>query len=141
MASMLVNMFGLREDVQAYHLGGMGCSMGVVGLNLVRDLLAVGCGNGMHAQVHVHVNAARMGWGLHTCVWVARITPSRLWRKRGVAFPLPEKLRACAPAPKRNAHPPVDPPTHRRAPTASRCLSPTRSSPRGSTWVTARRPW
>ena len=41
MASMLVNMFGLREDVEAYHLGGMGCSMGVVGLNLVRDLLAV----------------------------------------------------------------------------------------------------
>ncbi|KAI8476033.1 MAG: FAE1/Type III polyketide synthase-like protein-domain-containing protein [Monoraphidium minutum] len=45
MASTLVNMFGMRDDVQArargaYHLGGMGCSMGVVGLNLVRDLLA-----------------------------------------------------------------------------------------------------
>jgi predicted naringenin-chalcone synthase len=41
MTSMLINMFGMREDIQAYHLGGMGCSMGVVGLNLVRDLLAV----------------------------------------------------------------------------------------------------
>jgi len=36
---MCINMFKLREDVQAYHLGGMGCAMGVVGLNLVRDML------------------------------------------------------------------------------------------------------
>lgn len=36
---MVVNMFKMREDVEAYHLGGMGCAMGVVGLNLVRDLL------------------------------------------------------------------------------------------------------
>lgn len=41
MAAMLVNAFAMRDDVEAYHLGGMGCSMGVVGLNLVRDLLAV----------------------------------------------------------------------------------------------------
>jgi len=39
-ASMVINLFKMREDVQAYHLGGMGCAMGVVGLNLVRDLLA-----------------------------------------------------------------------------------------------------
>ena len=40
-ASLVINLFKMREDVQAYHLGGMGCAMGVVGLNLVRDLLAV----------------------------------------------------------------------------------------------------
>lgn len=39
MASMVVNTFKMREDVQAYHLGGMGCATGVVGLSLVRDLL------------------------------------------------------------------------------------------------------
>lgn len=38
-ASMVVNMFKMREDVQCYHMGGMGCAMGVVGLNLVRDML------------------------------------------------------------------------------------------------------
>ena len=38
-ASLMVNMFKMREDVQCYHLGGMGCAMGVVGLNLVRDML------------------------------------------------------------------------------------------------------
>ncbi|WIA35445.1 hypothetical protein OEZ86_003885 [Tetradesmus obliquus] len=38
-ASLVVNMFGMREDVQCYHMGGMGCAMGVVGLNLVKDML------------------------------------------------------------------------------------------------------
>jgi 3-ketoacyl-CoA synthase len=38
-ASMVINMFSMREDVQAYHLGGMGCAFGVVGLNMVRDML------------------------------------------------------------------------------------------------------
>jgi 3-ketoacyl-CoA synthase len=38
-ASMVINMFKMREDVQAYHMGGMGCAFGVVGLNLVRDML------------------------------------------------------------------------------------------------------
>ncbi|KAG2441030.1 hypothetical protein HXX76_003883 [Chlamydomonas incerta] len=38
-ASIVVNKFGMRADVQAYHLGGMGCANGVVGVNLVADLL------------------------------------------------------------------------------------------------------
>jgi 3-ketoacyl-CoA synthase len=32
-------MFKMREDVEAYNLGGMGCAMGVVGLSMVRDML------------------------------------------------------------------------------------------------------
>jgi predicted naringenin-chalcone synthase len=39
LASMVINMYGMREDVQAYHMGGMGCAMGVLGLNLARDML------------------------------------------------------------------------------------------------------
>ncbi|KAJ9525632.1 FAE1/Type III polyketide synthase-like protein-domain-containing protein [Haematococcus lacustris] len=39
LASMLVNKFKLRTDIQSYHLGGMGCGTGVVGMNLIRDLL------------------------------------------------------------------------------------------------------
>ncbi|KXZ47805.1 hypothetical protein GPECTOR_32g417 [Gonium pectorale] len=34
MASMVVNAFKLRKDVQAYHLGGMGCANGVVAINM-----------------------------------------------------------------------------------------------------------
>lgn len=36
---MVINMFQMREDIQAYHMGGMGCAMGVLGLNLARDML------------------------------------------------------------------------------------------------------
>jgi len=36
---MIINMFKMREDIEAYHLGGMGCAMGVVGLSMVRDML------------------------------------------------------------------------------------------------------
>jgi 3-ketoacyl-CoA synthase len=39
LASMLINKFKFRQDVQAYNLGGMGCSIGVVAVGLVRDLL------------------------------------------------------------------------------------------------------
>lgn len=39
MSAMIVNHFGMKSSIQSYHLGGMGCSMGVVGVNLIRDLL------------------------------------------------------------------------------------------------------
>ncbi|KAI8472024.1 MAG: FAE1/Type III polyketide synthase-like protein-domain-containing protein [Monoraphidium minutum] len=39
LASMLVNHFKLRRNVQSYHLGGMGCGNGVCAIGLVRDLL------------------------------------------------------------------------------------------------------
>lgn len=41
LASMLINQFHMREDVQAYSLGGMGCGNGVIGIQLVRDMLQV----------------------------------------------------------------------------------------------------
>lgn len=40
-SSMIVNHFNMRTDVQSYHLGGMGCSNGVVAVNLIKDLLKV----------------------------------------------------------------------------------------------------
>jgi len=41
LSAMLVNKFGMRSDVISYSLGGMGCSSGVLGLQLVADLLQV----------------------------------------------------------------------------------------------------
>lgn len=41
MASMVINAFKLRPNIQAYHLGGMGCSNGVVAVNMVKDMLKV----------------------------------------------------------------------------------------------------
>lgn len=43
---MLINKFKFRRDIQSYNLGGMGCSIGVVAVGLVRDMLQVN-----HAQV------------------------------------------------------------------------------------------
>ena len=42
LASMVVNHFQMRPDIQSYHLGGMGCSNGVVAVNLIQDMLKVG---------------------------------------------------------------------------------------------------
>jgi 3-ketoacyl-CoA synthase len=38
---MIVNHFGMRQDIQSYSLGGMGCGTGVIGVKLVDDLLKV----------------------------------------------------------------------------------------------------
>lgn len=43
---MLINKFKLKRDIQAYHLGGMGCSVGVLAVGLVRDMLKVGPAQG-----------------------------------------------------------------------------------------------
>lgn len=42
----LASRFKMRADIQTYHLGGMGCGTGVVGINLIRDLLKVWGGVG-----------------------------------------------------------------------------------------------
>lgn len=39
LASMVVNRFGMRWDIDSYSIGGMGCSVGVVGAGLVAKLL------------------------------------------------------------------------------------------------------
>jgi 3-ketoacyl-CoA synthase len=41
MSAMVVNHFGLREDIETFNLGGMGCSAGVVGISLAKDMLHV----------------------------------------------------------------------------------------------------
>ncbi|KAG2486089.1 hypothetical protein HYH03_015290 [Edaphochlamys debaryana] len=52
LASMVVNRYKLRKDIQAYHLGGMGCANGTIGVNLVRDMLKV-------REVAIGVNLVR----------------------------------------------------------------------------------
>jgi 3-ketoacyl-CoA synthase len=41
LSAMIINMFGMREDIKNYNLGGMGCSAGLVSIDLARDLLQV----------------------------------------------------------------------------------------------------
>ena len=39
LSAMLVNKFGMRDDVLSFNLGGMGCSASVISVDLVRRLL------------------------------------------------------------------------------------------------------
>ncbi|XP_028760052.1 3-ketoacyl-CoA synthase 15-like [Neltuma alba] len=39
LSSMVINHFKLRHDIQSFNLGGMGCSAGIIAVDLARDLL------------------------------------------------------------------------------------------------------
>lgn len=41
LSAMLVNHFKMRDDIRTYNLSGMGCSAGVIALDLAKDLLQV----------------------------------------------------------------------------------------------------
>lgn len=41
LSAMVVNRFKLRGNIRSYNLGGMGCSAGVISINLAQDLLQV----------------------------------------------------------------------------------------------------
>ena len=38
---MIVNHYKMRGNVKSFNLGGMGCSAGVIAIDLARDLLQV----------------------------------------------------------------------------------------------------
>ena len=40
LCSMIINEFGMRTDVSSYNLSGMGCSAGVISVELVKNVLA-----------------------------------------------------------------------------------------------------
>lgn len=39
LSSMIINHFKLRHDIHSFNLGGMGCSAGIIAVDLARDLL------------------------------------------------------------------------------------------------------
>lgn len=41
LSAMVVNKYGLRGNIRTYNLGGMGCSAGVIAVDLAKDLLQV----------------------------------------------------------------------------------------------------
>jgi 3-ketoacyl-CoA synthase len=41
LAAMIIKNFQMREDVLAYNLGGMGCSAGMIAIDLAKDILKV----------------------------------------------------------------------------------------------------
>merc|ERR1712194_133392 len=47
LCAMLANKFGFREDLVSYNLGGMGCSAGVIAIDLGKRLLEGSTKNGL----------------------------------------------------------------------------------------------
>jgi len=41
LSAMIINKFKMRSDIKSFNLGGMGCSAGMISIDLARDLLAV----------------------------------------------------------------------------------------------------
>lgn len=41
LSAMVVNKYGMRNNIQSYNLGGMGCSAGLISVKLAEDLLQV----------------------------------------------------------------------------------------------------
>ena len=52
LSAFLVHRFGMRPDVKTYSLGGMGCSVSVIALDLANELLKVLAGS---PKPHLHV--------------------------------------------------------------------------------------
>lgn len=59
---MIVNMFRMRSDIQSFNLGGMGCSAGLIAIDLAKDLLRVSSGRSI--ALVVSMEAITNGWYL-----------------------------------------------------------------------------
>ena len=43
LSAMIINHFKMRSNIVSYNLAGMGCSAGVIAINLAKELLQVQC--------------------------------------------------------------------------------------------------
>lgn len=48
LSAMIINHFKMRSNVVSYNLAGMGCSAGVIAINLAKELLQVQCQHSWH---------------------------------------------------------------------------------------------
>jgi hypothetical protein len=124
LASMLINKFKFRRDVEAYHLGGMGCSIGVVAIGLVRDMLKVGGPFPPPTPPLPHARAPQPAARPCLLPEKARALHGRVrWRTPAMQRASPSCRRPCrAAGRRRDPAPPFLPATPRHTPTASRCL-------------------
>lgn len=44
LAAIVINHYKMKDSIQSYSLGGMGCSAGIIAVHLAKDLLQVGFG-------------------------------------------------------------------------------------------------
>jgi len=88
MTAMIVNKFKMRSNIQSYNLSGMGCSAGVIAVNLARDLL----------QHHKNANALvvsteNITQNFYLGTQKSMLIPNMLFRVGGAASLLSNKRR------------------------------------------------
>mmetsp|Transcript_27872 Transcript_27872/g.95085 ORF Transcript_27872/g.95085 Transcript_27872/m.95085 type:complete len:542 (-) Transcript_27872:813-2438(-) len=88
LTSMVVNHFKMRSNVLTYNLGGMGCSAGLISIDLAKDLL----------QVHRRATALVVSTENITQNWYrgndrSMLLPNALFRVGGAAILLTNKRR------------------------------------------------
>ena len=87
-AAMIVNKFKMKSNVQSYNLSGMGCSAGVIAVNLAKDLL----------QHHRNCNALvvsteNITQNFYLGTQKSMLIPNMLFRVGGAASLLSNKRR------------------------------------------------
>ncbi|XP_059640171.1 3-ketoacyl-CoA synthase 6 [Cornus florida] len=88
LSAMVVNKYKLRSNIKSFNLSGMGCSAGVISIDLARDLL----------QVHPNSNALVVSTEIITPNYYqgkerAMLLPNCLFRMGGAAILLSNKRR------------------------------------------------
>ncbi|CAH9094693.1 unnamed protein product [Cuscuta epithymum] len=88
LSAMVVNKYKLRSNIKSYNLSGMGCSAGLISIDLARDLL----------QVHPNSNALVVSTEIITPNYYqgserAMLLPNCLFRMGGAAILLSNKTR------------------------------------------------
>ncbi|KAK4792490.1 hypothetical protein SAY86_022925 [Trapa natans] len=81
LSAMVINKYKLRQDIKSFNLSGMGCSAGLISINLARDLL----------QVHANSNAVVVSTEIITPNFYqgserAMLLPNCLFRMGGAAI-------------------------------------------------------
>ncbi|KAL7101745.1 hypothetical protein ACP275_08G073900 [Erythranthe tilingii] len=99
LSAMVVNKYKLRSNIKSYNLSGMGCSAGLISIDLARDLL----------QVHPNSNALVVSTEIITPNYYqgserAMLLPNCLFRMGGAAVLLSNKRRDAARAKYRLVH-------------------------------------
>ncbi|KAL3580646.1 hypothetical protein D5086_018481 [Populus alba] len=72
LSAMIVNKYKLRGNVRSFNLGGMGCSAGVIAVDLAKDMLQV------HRNTYAVVIAFGSGFKCNSAIWEAlrHVNPS-----------------------------------------------------------------
>ncbi|KAL6010766.1 separase/separin [Asimina triloba] len=88
LSAMIVNKYKMRSNIRSFNLSGMGCSAGVISIDLARDLL----------QVHPNSNALVVSTETITPNWYggnqrSMLLPNCLFRMGGAAILLSNRRR------------------------------------------------